>query len=266
MKKLILIDSDGTLRKDDGTFSEKTKEIIKELVNNGHYVVICTGRPRYHTEVIMNEVNASPIIISNNGADIYNVITNEEIGSYYIEKEECYKIIEYAYLNDLRLVVSTGYIEYVTKNLKNDNQILLNYNNYKEQLKDKDVFQCLIVERDVEKLEKMKNDIFDNDNIELKNGMMFTTAGYDSWFSIGNPDANKGNALITLAKYLNIDIKDTIAIGNDYNDISMLKVAGLSICVDNALDEVKKEADHVTLSNNQDGVLVVLEKVLRGEF
>ena len=86
MKKLILIDSDGTLRKDDGTFSDRTKEIIKELVNKGHYIVICTGRPRYHTEEIMKEVNSSPIIISNNGADIYNVITKEEIGAYYIDK------------------------------------------------------------------------------------------------------------------------------------------------------------------------------------
>ena len=140
MKKLILIDSDGTLRKDDGTFSEKTKSVIKEMVSKGHYIVICTGRPQYHTEEITKEVNASPIIISNNGADIYNVITKEEIGSYYIDKDECYKIIEYAYLNDLRLIISTGYTEYVLKDLKNDNQVSLNYDNYQEQLEEKDVF------------------------------------------------------------------------------------------------------------------------------
>lgn len=266
MKKLILIDSDGTLRKTDGTFSDRTKEIIKLVVEAGHYVVICTGRPRYHTEEIMKEVGASQVIVSNNGADIYNVITKEEIGSYYINKDECYRIIEYTHSNDLRLVISTGYVEYVSKDLRNDNQILLDYDNYQEQLKDIDVFQCLIVERDIDKLEKLKAEIFNSKNIELKNGMTFTTAGYDSWFTIGNPNANKGNALITLAKYLNIDIKDTIAIGNDYNDISMLKEAGFSICVDNALDEVKEYSDYITLSNDCDGVAVVLEKVLKGEL
>lgn len=266
MKKLVLIDSDGTLRKSDGTFSDKTKQVIKELVDNNNYIVICTGRPRYHTEEIMKEVNASPIIVSNNGADIYNVNTKEEIGSYYINKDKCFSLIEYCYNNDLRLVISTGYVEYVNKELRNNNQILLDRNNYKEQLKDKNIFQCLIVEKDIKKLEKMKKDIIDNQEIEVKNGVIIDTAGYESWFTIGNSNANKGNALKTLANYLGIDIKDTIAIGNDYNDISMLKEAGFSICVENSLEEVKKESDYITLSNDEDGVASVLEKILKGEL
>ena len=261
MKKLILIDSDGTLRRSDGTFSIKTKQVIKELVAKGNYVIVCTGRPRYHTEEIMKEVNASPIIISNNGADIYNVNTKEEIGTYYIPKENCFKIIEYAHENDIRLVISTGYIEYATKELKNNNQVLLDYSNYKEQLKDVNIFQCLIVEKNIEKIKQIKQEIEGNKTTEIKNGMIIDTAGYESWFTIGNPNANKGNALKEISKYLNIDIKDTIAIGNDYNDISMLKEAGFSICVENSIDEVKKHADYVTLSNDEDGVALTLEKL-----
>ena len=266
MKRLILIDSDGTLRKNDGTFSDRVKDAIKKVIEAGHYVIICTGRPRYHTEKIMEEVGSSPIIVSNNGADIYNVVTKEEIGTNYINKEECYKIIEYAYLNDLRLVISCGYTEYVSRDLRNDNQVLLERDNYKEQLKDKDVFQCLVVERDVEKLDRLKEEILNNKTIQLKNSMYFTSAGYDSWLTIGNLNSNKGSALVTLADYFNIDICDTIAIGNDYNDISMLKEAGYSVCVDNALDEVKECCDYVTLSNDDDGVEEVLEKVLNGEL
>lgn len=266
MKKLILIDSDGTLRRSDGTFSDRVKDTVKKVTEAGHYVVLCTGRPRYHTEKIMEEVGASSIIVSNNGADIYDVITKEEIGTYYIDKEECYKIIEYARDNNLRLVISAGYVEYVTKDLKNDNQVLLDYDNYKEQLKDKDVFQCLIVERDFEKLDKLKEEILNNKAIQLKNSMYFTNAGYDSWLTIGNPNSNKGSALVTLASYLNIPIENTIAIGNDYNDIAMLKEAGMAICVDNALEEVKEYADYITLSNDCDGVSEVLEKALNGEL
>jgi len=266
MRKLILIDSDGTLRRSDGTFSDRIKDTIRKVIELGHYVVICTGRPRYHTEKIMEEVGSSSIIISNNGADIDNVITKEEIGTYYIDKEECYKIIEYSYLNDLRLVVSCGYIEYVSKELKNDNQVLLDYDNYKEQLKDKNIFQCLVVERDFERLDKLKVEILNNKTVQLKNSMYFTSAGNDSWLTIGNPNSNKGNALVTIADYFNIPIEDTIAIGNDYNDIPMLKEAGLGICVDNALDEVKKYCDYITLSNDADGVADVLEKLLVGEL
>ena len=266
MKRLILIDSDGTLRRSDGTFSDKVKDTIKKVLEAGHYVVVCTGRPRYHTEKIMQEVGSSPIIISNNGADIYNVITKQEIGINYIDKDECFKIIEYAYLNDLRLVVSCGYIEYVLRDLRNDNQVLLECDNYKEQLKDKDVFQCLIVERDVEKLDKLKEEVLNNETIQVKNSMYFTNDGDDIWLTIGNLNSNKGSALVTLADYLNIPIENTIAIGNDYNDIPMLKEAGFSVCVDNALDEVKEYADYITSSNDSDGVAEILEKVLDGEL
>lgn len=50
LKYLIAIDSDGTLRHDDGTISDRTKIIVSKLVDLGNYVVICTARPRYHTK------------------------------------------------------------------------------------------------------------------------------------------------------------------------------------------------------------------------
>ena len=56
MKYLIAIDSDGTLRHSDGNISDKTKKIIKKVVDCGNIVVICTARPRYYTLKISNEV------------------------------------------------------------------------------------------------------------------------------------------------------------------------------------------------------------------
>ena len=117
MKRLILIDSDGTLRGNNGTFSDKVKDVIKKTVDAGHYVIICTGRPRYHTEEIMKEVVTSPIIVSNNGADIYNVVTKEEIGSYYIDKEECYKF--FILLNRSCYTNKQALIEQITQIYKN---------------------------------------------------------------------------------------------------------------------------------------------------
>ena len=123
-----------------------------------------------------------------------------------------------------------------------------------------------MVERDVEKLDKLKEEILNNKTIQLKNSMYFTSAGYDSWLTIGNLNSNKGSALVTLANYFTIPICDTVAIVNDYNDIPMLKEAGIGICVDNSLDEVKQYANYITLSNDEDGVADALEKVLGGEL
>lgn len=112
----------------------------------------------------------------------------------------------------------------------------------------------------------MKELVFNGNNLELKNGNTTNKIDNLDWFTIGNINATKGNALITLSNYLNIKVEDTIAIGNDYNDISMLKEAGFSVCVDNALEEVKEYADYITLSNDDDGVAIVLEKILKGEL
>ena len=66
---------------------------------------------------------------------------------------------------------------------------------------------------------------------------------------------NKGQGLIDLANKLGIDIKDTIAVGDNYNDLSMLKVAGLSVGANNAVDDVKAICDYVTKANNNEGVV-----------
>ena len=66
-----------------------------------------------------------------------------------------------------------------------------------------------------------------------------------------------------MSDYLNIPIKNTIAIGNDKNDISMFKIAGLSVAVANASDDIKSKVDHITLSNDEDGVAIFLETLIK---
>lgn len=66
-----------------------------------------------------------------------------------------------------------------------------------------------------------------------------------------------------VSKYLNVPIENTIAIGNDKNDISMFEAAGLSVAVANASDYIKNKVDFITLSNDEDGVAIFLEKILK---
>ena len=204
MKRLILIDSDETLRRTDGSISDKTKKVIKQLIEEGNYIAICTGRPRYHTIEIMNMSGTCPIIISSNGAEIFDTNTNKVIHSSFIDLEECYKLIDYAINYDLRLIISVGDHEYVTKNLKNDNQILLDLDNYKEQLIGKNIYQCMIVDEKKEEVEKLKDLIESSKTIKVKNGLRPGEVSDLNWFTIGNTKATKGTALKKLAKHLKI--------------------------------------------------------------
>ena len=76
---------------------------------------------------------------------------------------------------------------------------------------------------------------------------------------------SKGLALKNLAKHLNITIDETMAIGDHLNDLSMLEVAGLSVAVNNAQDEVKRICDVTTSLNNcEGGVAQAIEKYVLG--
>ena len=64
----------------------------------------------------------------------------------------------------------------------------------------------------------------------------------------------KGTGLQKITSYLNKAINDTIAIGDSLNDLDILKIAGLSICMGNGADECKKAADFVTKDISDDGL------------
>ena len=66
----------------------------------------------------------------------------------------------------------------------------------------------------------------------------------------------------TLVEHIGIELTDVIAFGDDLNDLGMLKLAGTAVAVSNAIEEVKAVADHITESNDQDGVAKFLERTI----
>jgi len=85
----------------------------------------------------------------------------------------------------------------------------------------------------------------------------------DGWFlTILHPEGDKANALCKVMEYLERDIKDVTVFGDSVNDIGMFKLAGTSVAVSNALEEVKNMADIVlNYSNDEDGVAKYLDEV-----
>ena len=142
--------------------------------------------------------------------------------------------------------------------LKTDIETFVNENN---------IAQCLIEDTDFEKIKPLKEDIEKVKNVEIKNQHKSLTdpkAPREGtiYYDIANIDSNKGNAVKKLCEILDIDLKDTIAIGDSYNDIHMFEVAGYNVVMGNADEEVKKYADEITLTNDEDGVAVFLEKLI----
>ncbi len=78
--------------------------------------------------------------------------------------------------------------------------------------------------------------------------------------------ASKGNLLCKMAELLGISAKKTIAVGDYYNDVSMIQAAGLGFAVSNAADDVKAVADHVTVSNNEHAIAAIIDGLDRGIY
>lgn len=273
MYKAIFIDIDATLTNDLRQISTRTKKAIKETVNSGILVIICSGRDIRSATKISKECFASPYVISSNGAVGYDYKNDKYIFNNPIAKEDCLKLYNIAKKNNTNFLMNVGNERYVLKKTNRETDIILDESLLKNIINTLNVEQCLLQDDNYEKIKSLKNEIEKIENVEIKNQSKSLTnpkiePGNSTYCDIANKKTSKGFGIEKMCEYLNIDLKNCISIGDDYNDISMFNITGLSVVMGNANNEVKAKAKYQTLTNNQDGVAVFLEKLIKnkGDF
>lgn len=273
MHKAIFIDIDGTLRNDDREVSFRTKEAIKSLKEKGIFVILCSGRPIKTTLEISKESCASNYIITSNGAYGYDYIENKCIFKNPMRIEDCLEIYKIAKENDVNFIMNTEMGRVVLKKTSNNSDKILD-EPIEEFLNKTEVMQCLIQDSSFEKIKSLRPLIEKMENVEIKNQSKSLTninikPRETTYCDIADIKTSKGYGIKKMCESLKIDIKDTVSIGDDYNDISMFNVTGLSVAMGNANEDVKSKAKYITKSNNDEGVAEVLEnleKILKGEI
>ena len=243
--------------------SNRVKKAIDENIKAGNKIIICTARPRYQTLEVMKESCSDSIIVSSNGSEIYDSNDNKIIFNSFVDNDSVIKMVKYAYSKDIRLILTMEDYDYVTKEIRNPNQKLLSKHNYVKELTECKVKQCMFIDKKSEEIYKIKDILSNNNKLHIVDEINENSSYEEKWFSVSNSNCSKGNALKIVSKYLNIPIENTIAIGNDKNDISMFEVAGLSVAVANASDDIKSKVNHITLSNDEDGVAIFLETLIK---
>lgn len=268
MYKAIFIDIDGTLRDDNRNISNITAETIKRVTKKGILVILCSGRPRKYTEDISKACTASKYIITSNGASIYDYEKNEVL---YINKMDKTSIIELYKISEkvnAKFIIDSVNNRFVNKLKDLDNSEIQLKISIEEFIKENDIIQCVISDKDFDKIKSIKGQIEKIENVEIKNqhkNLIDKTAPRrgTAYYDVAAIESNKGNAIKEFCKIKNIDLKDVVAIGDSINDISMFKIVGHSVAMGNASDKVKKYADEITESNENNGVAVFLEKLLK---
>lgn len=257
--KLVMSDLDDTLLYKGEIASEDNIVAIEKLIDNKIMFVPTTGRYFKGIPEYFRNHKDIEFVVSSNGSLITNIKTNEVIMRKGIDKQLLYEVIKT--VNDDLFRIMVTYDGGITIDERLYNNIHFKNNEfYKNLIKNAKVVDDIlkyINETDdfIKKIDLGFEDFSVRDRLyeELQSiKELAIVSSHPSNIEITSSEASKGNALLFLQNYLNIDNSEIFAIGDNDNDISMLSNAGVSVSVNNASEHVKSHSDYTT-SNVEDG-------------
>lgn len=265
MYKLIAIDMDGTLLKNDKTISNITKKAIQEATKKGVKVVLASGRPieglsRYLKE--LNLVKDDDYVLSFNGSMLQEAKTNKVIFRNVLKGKDLLHL--YRISKDIGVNIHafskkgciTPKMSRYTELEGSINDIPVDIIDFNKIDEDEDIIKIMMIDEPEileEAIKKIPKFVYDKYTV-------VRSAPY--FLEFLNKSCNKGEGVKALADYLGIKSREVICIGDAGNDIHMIKFAGLGVAMGNAFEEVKKIADYITLTNENDGVAKVIEEFI----
>lgn len=258
--ELIAFDLDDTLLRDDGTISERTLHDLHRLAKEGIITVIATGR-MYATAKPYADLLALPdmplilfsgaLIQKISGEKLYEKTLSPEITAQINKAAFRHGWTAQTYINDTLYVrEKNSFVESYERHTGICAVETGTIDKIPQQGADK-----ILIHGRADELPAVKEYLSKVTGQEAE--LLFSRSEYLEIMASGT---SKGKALEVVCDYYKIDVSRAMAFGNGQNDTEMLKKAGFSVAVANSAYEVKKVADFVTESNNEDGVAVALER------
>lgn len=267
--ELIAIDMDGTLLNGENKISPRNKEAINKAKSLGVNIVLSTGRLFASANEYADYLGLTTPIISCNGAFIAEQNKSNVIYDSALDKEVAKKVIELSERENIYYHFYDDEAFYLTeknasldlfKEWTGESNIYhgIDFHTMSNPLKELEenqvrVYKYIIVDDDKEKLLNFRNKISQLTGVEI-------ASSWSNNIEIMNKGVTKGNGLKKLCKKYNIPCSKVIAIGDNENDISMLKEAGLAVAMENGDKIAKEHAHYITDTNENDGVAKVIEK------
>lgn len=250
--KIIFTDLDNTLLKTDKSISNYSIDIINKCKTQGILFGIATARSEREAHPYIKMINPE-IIISNGGAIvrfkdkiIYESMISKEITNSLLN--DC---IQCKFISDITLETRDSYYwNYKDKSSLSNEYMHAVYNDFKNPL-NQPTYKFTVKVSSVDSAIKI---------VEKYNQLNMLLFSNEAWVRFANKHAAKECAIDAISKYLKIGRNHIAAFGDDYNDIKMIKYCNVGVTVDNAIDEVKKAANHICGSNDDDGVADFIEK------
>ena len=249
-KKALFLDMDGTTLNDQVEIPKENLEAMKAALKAGHEIVVTTGRPTASTRKLLEQWGLDKIgcryVISFNGGMVLDAISGDIIYEKTIPVEWMKLVAHEAKQRGV-------YVHTYEGNHVLSGQDCEEYRSYVKRLR----MEGRLVS-DHEKLEDFRKAM--QDKFEGKLDLFFSNRQYLEIVPCG---VSKGSALEAFCAKMGIPIANSVSAGDENNDISMIKSAGIGCAVANARPEVKAAADYVTKrDNNQAAIAEIIKKFM----
>ncbi|MCK4544222.1 HAD family hydrolase [candidate division WOR-3 bacterium] len=289
--KIIAIDLDGTLISSETNYkiSKTNIRALKKAIERGIHIAIITGRNNLSARMVLDETgdniiknlplslqNGSILIEGNTGTllkaydldknvarSIIRDMRNEDIGimlydnierglSIFVEKREFNIAIE-SYLQSREKRIS-------------DERAVVRVNSI-EQILDFNPIQIATIDREtiIDKFIKILDSRYKNLVKVIKTGSYLNDGNW-WWVEVFNKSCSKRQGLKDICELYNVDVDNSVYIGDNFNDIEAMQQAGFSIAVENAPEDIKKICNMVVRSSNNNGVAEAIDFILGGNI
>ncbi len=265
-KYLICSDLDGTLLLKNQTISQKTLDLLQQLIEEGHHFAVATGRMYNSATDFAKLVHPKANVIASNGALV--AVSGEIIQKEKMKQSALLQTFILCQNHDLPVFFFSTDTVYYTQNPPyyfTDEEDKGRVNATKLiAIKTKETFLehadqfingIVIEEEDFDKLAALRHELEKLSDISI-------LSSHENNIEILPKNMDKKLAVKKLATYLDIKPENVISFGDGENDIGMLEVAGAGVAMENASEIVKKSAGYVTTANDADGIYYFLKNYL----
>ncbi|WP_099223166.1 Cof-type HAD-IIB family hydrolase [Listeria costaricensis] len=253
MSKIVFFDIDGTLVNEEKEIPLSTVEAVKALQAKGIFVAIASGRAPFMLHEIAEKLQIDSFICYNGQ---YVVFEGKVIYENPLSQEALDRLITTTMKNDHPLVFSAA--EEMRVNLPDHPGVLEGMNSLKRGYprvdahfyRGREIYQCLL---------------FCTEDFDSFYAEAFPEYSFMRWHDVSvdvcPANGSKARGIRELIKQLGFKMEDTYAFGDGLNDIQMLQEVGTGIAMGNGRPELKKVADYITESVDEEGILKGLQHV-----
>lgn len=258
MIKLVATDIDGTILIPEGNFTNEVKSCIKGLCEQGIKVVLVTGRMNAAAKLIAEDLGLNTPVVSYQGGLI--TMGDKVLYERYLTESQTERVLDWAkkegihinlYNNDILYSESESYeVKRYCNNLHTHYKI----KDFKDIKKIK-INKLLAIDYNhpekIDRFEKELPEIFPD---------LYIVKSTPYFLEFSNKEASKSCAVRFLQQYWGLNNEEILTIGDQNNDIALLKAGGIKIAMGNATEELKSIADYVTDSVYENGFVRAMEK------